>query len=989
MEEEFGQDWVTESETDEANEEMFEEVDDDIIEEEYLVGEEIIPTTGINAIANSLDQIAAENLIYMAQDGNTEFMGDLIEEQVEQADNADYNEHQYFDCQEVTEEVITDDWVQQQGEERVEIPVDQIGHTNQIDQDLDVPLPTDPDEYTTSRPYPCDFCSRRFRKKTNLMNHMIAHKNDRPHICNLCGARYIRRHDLLTHLKVHAQVPDSDVLLQSSPRKETKGRKAPKSPKKRKIKLEEPKQEFNEDDVQLVMEVQQQQEEQEQRYPVIDPTRPFVCQKCGVSFAREKALLSHSKMHGGDSIYECDSCSEIFWDLQLFREHQKLQHAGADSNSEYEPENERDYSDSETDSKYGDFYCNVCGMSFHRPDLLRRHTKTHIKHDYGDDVHTTTQHCCNVCGESFIEALDLLAHAEVHARSPFKCMLCGETFLDEMTIKKHILNVHDSEINENTCKLCGKKCRDNKSLMKHSWEHSTEKNHSCSMCGKTFHNKARLKRHMQSHRNKSVTCDKCGDDFPDGRSLMNHRHSHTNVSGRQFPCKECGKTFGSRSSQQIHTRIHTGERPYGCRFCWKAFADGGTLRKHERIHTGEKPYACPVCPRAFNQRVVLREHIRSHHSGPDTKNGSTMTPFYCTVCTDLFATSSELIQHLIEHSDMNTAMKRQPPTGPRKYKRRRKLKPHELERLRNEHIKSDYSDDEAMNQSTNYEDGYENEYGMVDIMKPQQIKREPIKRETTKIKSPSMRDTKMSSSFNDNFINPFNSIVSDLQSIDSLVVPSCSNSSISNSKPVKNNKPNARKRSSKPESQSQHTSRPKMIHTQKMRVPVEDGKRKTRTLITRTSAKDVHETTPVRISKRNEKKRKSSNHYVKDDMDLLLESSRKHLKFPEVVNDLEEIFRSPIKSRESNDEYITSDVPPPTVSKRTSKRNSVPTNRYGAEKRSSTGAKLSKSIDLPLADPLNIKIEAEASFDDVFTCEMCSAVFRDRSQLLDHVPVHI
>lgn len=312
-----------------------------------------------------------------------------------------------------------------------------------------------------------------------------------------------------------------------------------------------------------------------------------------------------------------------------------------------------------------------------------------------------------------------------------------------------------------------------------------------------------------------------------------------------------------------------------------------------------------------------------------------------------------------------------------------------MERLRNEHIKSDYSDDEAMNQSTNYEDGYENEYGMVDIMKPQQIKREPIKREPTKIKSPSMRDTKMSSSFNDNFINPFNSIDNDLQSIDSLVVPSCSNSSISNSKPVKNNKPNARKRSSKPESQSQHTSRPKMIHTQKMRVPVEDGKRKTRTLITRTSAKDVHETTPVRISKRNEKKRKSSNHYVKDDMDLLLESSRKHLKFPEVVNDLEEIFRSPIKSRESNDEYITSDAPPPTISKRTSKRNSVPTNRYGAEKRSSTGAKLSKSIDLPLADPLNIKIEAEASFDDVFTCEMCSAVFRDRSQLLDHVPVHI
>lgn len=303
-----------------------------------------------------------------------------------------------------------------------------------------------------------------------------------------------------------------------------------------------------------------------------------------------------------------------------------------------------------------------------------------------------------------------------------------------------------------------------------------------------------------------------------------------------------------------------------------------------------------------------------------------------------------------------------------------------MERLRNETHKSDYSDDDHMNQSTNnYEDGYENEYGMVDIMKAPQIKREPIK-----IKSPSIRDAKMS--FNDNYMNPFTSIDNDLQSIDSLVVPSCSTTATvkATTKPS-----NARKRSSKAE---QQTSRPKMIHTQKMRVPVEDGKRKTRTLITRTPAKDAHEPISPRISKRNEKKQKNSNHYVKDDMDLLLESSRKHLKFPEVVNDLEEIFRSPIKSRESNDEYITSDIISPPVSKRTSKRSSGPSSGYSAEKQSKTSAdKLSKTIESPLVEPLNIKIEAEASFssDDVFTCEMCSAVFRDRAQLLVHVPVHI
>lgn len=212
--------WTTNEDGEVVHEEIIEEINngDDMIEEdeeeECLVGEEIIPSTDVNTITNALDHIAAENLIYMAHDGQHN-MGDLIEEQVEQVENADYNEAQYFECQ-VTEEVITDDWVQQQGEERVEIPVDQLCVIGEnAEEDMEVPLPTDQDEYTTSRPYPCDFCSRRFRKKASLMNLMVAHQNDRQHICNLCGARYIRRRDLLNHLKIHAYVPEDGSLEES------------------------------------------------------------------------------------------------------------------------------------------------------------------------------------------------------------------------------------------------------------------------------------------------------------------------------------------------------------------------------------------------------------------------------------------------------------------------------------------------------------------------------------------------------------------------------------------------------------------------------------------------------------------------------------------------------------------------------------------------------------------------------------------------------
>lgn len=100
----------------------------------------------------------------------------------------------------------------------------------------------------------------------------------------------------------------------------------------------------------------------------------------------------------------------------MLNDHQRTHHFEA-SNSEYEPENDEE-SDSENDSKYGEFYCNICGMSFHRKDLLKRHSKTHVKKE---TYEAESRHCCNVCGETFQEALDLLAHAEVHARfQPFK-----------------------------------------------------------------------------------------------------------------------------------------------------------------------------------------------------------------------------------------------------------------------------------------------------------------------------------------------------------------------------------------------------------------------------------------------------------------------------------------------------------------------------------------------------------------------------------------
>ncbi|KAG5867641.1 hypothetical protein JTB14_006717 [Gonioctena quinquepunctata] len=1005
------------------------------------VTEEIVETTENNV----QDEVPVERIMYLT-DGNVLVMNEQPQPSYQQ---------QLMECQ-VSEEIITEQWGDSCAEEIVVGSEEAVGTEEPSQEDCDIPLPTDQDEYTAARPYPCDFCSRRFRKKANLMNHMVAHQTDRPHGCNLCGVRYIRKCDLMNHLKIHAYIPETDGVeeeeIQTMEEFSSDKKKKPKSAtKRRKKKIKEEFEQFEEDeagasssrsyayveeDVKLVeqmhdnvqdsYEYEQQEEEQpvENRYPITDPRKPFVCQHCGVAFAREKAMLSHTRLHAeGDSPFECQKCGEMFWDPVQMREHAKEKHGDIE---DYEDDEDEDYS--EEDMKYGTFYCTTCGLSFHRQDNLRRHQRVHVKEEYVNEHEFG--HICNVCGESFHEALDLLAHAEVHARTvEFRCMICGENAPDESALAVHVQAKHGKSLPPNTCMLCGRTCKDRRTLLKHSWEHSKEKVFACSKCAKTFHNKARLKRHMLSHRNKVVTCDVCGEEFPDGRSLMNHRHSHSSVSGRQFPCRECGKTFGSRSSQQIHIRIHTGERPYGCRFCWKAFADGGTLRKHERIHTGEKPYACAVCPRAFNQRVVLREHIRSHHSGPDPKYTNSMTPYCCSVCSDMFATSQDLILHLIHHCDMNTAMKRQPQVGPRKYKRRRKLKPHELEM-----ISSRIEDEEDNLQSEDLGDNY------TDSEEERERRKRYAKTKQKKTPVPTSPKEPAAESYAD----LYNSCSSAIESITSLV-----NSKSASAKTAKLPK--------KAKLDQTVPSRPKMIHTQKTRVPVEAGedgrvRHKTKTLVTRTQPAEIKSATGERIRPRT---KNVSYHVLQPDKIPLA-------TFPDGDKDTEEAVENLLKQENILDQELTDNPQhsngliymdqfeqPPDVaaeqtveseaepvvetrktrSRSTSSSNSISLkpgrhiigpgskvrlvkggmivskakSRKSESENEIADAVLNEGIHPPVhhikqevldPSPLHELAEismqhANANAQNLFKCEMCSEVFSDRAQLLVHVPIHI
>lgn len=253
----------------------------------------------------------------------------------------------------------------------MEIAAEQIAGISSSQELLDM----EQDEYTALRPYPCDFCSRRFRKKATLNNHMLAHQNDRPHLCKLCGARFSRRAELISHFKAHAEAQDAAdaeaaaaaadsssaikfehqtqrqlddhyyeqewPLFQHQQEQENAQQNVhqqhqiveeggiqlvasypdtvaqPAGPSRGRISRLKPKEESSQfivisdksvEDSRPYMEPEPAQPvvttsefiavepPPQPNFPVLDHSKPFVCQQCGLAFAREKALVSHTKV---------------------------------------------------------------------------------------------------------------------------------------------------------------------------------------------------------------------------------------------------------------------------------------------------------------------------------------------------------------------------------------------------------------------------------------------------------------------------------------------------------------------------------------------------------------------------------------------------------------------------------------------------------------------------------------------------------------------
>ncbi|XP_044743516.1 gastrula zinc finger protein XlCGF57.1-like [Chrysoperla carnea] len=252
---------------------------------------------------------------------------------------------------------------------------------------------------------------------------------------------------------------------------------------------------------------------------------PLACKKCDQQFYHRLHLEDHLNKH--DNIeFKCKICEKQFDTVNIRRKHE----------FKHNPKI---------------FHCFKCDRSFKAKYMLNKHEQDHHSGE-------RPREACLICGKSIMQS-NMGAHMKIHKeRIPFSCQECPKKFIREITLKEHVLKIHQNG--------------------------QIPLKELCTICGRKVRGKSELRRHMRSH-----------------------------TDERPFSCKLCDKRYRENKALTRHVlSVHINDRPFACTICSKAFHTKAILQAHMRSHTGEKPYSCLICNKAFGSKSWLKAHIKGH-----------------------------------------------------------------------------------------------------------------------------------------------------------------------------------------------------------------------------------------------------------------------------------------------------------------------------------------------------------------------------------------
>ncbi|XP_055544843.1 zinc finger protein 665-like isoform X2 [Wyeomyia smithii] len=214
---------------------------------------------------------------------------------------------------------------------------------------------------------------------------------------------------------------------------------------------------------------------------------------------------------------------------------------------------------------------------------------------------------CEICGKTFKFRATLKQHEQIHyGIKEFECTVCGKRFMHKGTLKVH-LRLHTGEM-PYKCPYCPKRYRGQTALDCHVFRH-TKQGTKCPQCSSVFATPSIVKQHIREVHTteRSHTCQICGVTYKHRKSLRLHLRNH-----QKRNCPDCGKVFSSVYAMMTHRKIHAQDHfQYKCTFCERKFEKEDELQSHAKLRG--RGFQCDMCCHSFNKKDYLDNHHRRNH----------------------------------------------------------------------------------------------------------------------------------------------------------------------------------------------------------------------------------------------------------------------------------------------------------------------------------------------------------------------------------------
>lgn len=232
-----------------------------------------------------------------------------------------------------------------------------------------------------------------------------------------------------------------------------------------------------------------------------------------------------------------------------------------------------------------------------------------------------------------------------------------------------------NDLDDRTCKVCGKVVSRAKFLERHMNRHSEELPYSCPACKRFYKTLRYLQQHRCPNQTKAkpgrkakdqetaaddgeqsssgVACEANSEEQPSDNTAQGAEDSEQkspdglkSVLDGPFYCPHCSVEFKCKQTFRFHLRNICyneqqvdPEQPedvkhcFRCDECDKAFKYKSTLDSHKQTHN---PLYCEVCMKLVRDTEALAMHKESH------------TPFQCNQCEENFPVFKALHKHYID-----------------------------------------------------------------------------------------------------------------------------------------------------------------------------------------------------------------------------------------------------------------------------------------------------------------------------------------------------